>query len=111
MPNRSREHQIKLYLNDDEFTALKTLLETYGGSMSDFIRTSVLNANVVQLQTFNNGIVEHIKQYKQLGNNLNQLTRAVHKGKCQVDQEELQTIRKELTQLWQLLKQLKAGNP
>jgi len=109
MEKRNRQHQIKVYLNDTELETLKTLLNGYKGSRSEFIRISILNANTTQFNAFNDGVSGLIKEYKAIGNNFNQLTRTVNQGKCKVDKEELQTIGKELTNLWLLLKSLKVG--
>lgn len=109
MAERVRPKQIKVYLSLAELETLNLLLNQFNGSQSDFIRTSILNANTTDLNAFREGLIELIKQHKAIGNNINQLTRAVNQGKCQIDTLELQAIREELSKIWQLLKSLKLG--
>ncbi len=109
MANRKRPHPIKVYLSNNELETLKTLLKGFNGSRSDFIRKSILNANTTNLNALEDMYNELLRQHKAIGNNINQLTRSVNQGRCKIENNELQAIRKELDELWQLLKSLKVG--
>lgn len=106
---RSRPVQVKVYLSYPELDTLNLLLKDFNGTKAEFIRSSILNANTTNLDAFRGGLTELIRQHKAIGNNINQLTRAVNQGKCQIDLLELQAIREELNNIWRLLKSLKAG--
>lgn len=106
---RNRDIQLKLYINKQEQTALDTMLESYNGNKSEYIRDCIFKANASDMQLFNENVTELIRQYKAIGNNLNQITRAINQGNVQIDTAQLEQIRKELDKLWQLLKSLKVG--
>lgn len=107
--NRSRNVQLKLYINEQEQTELDNMMKSYAGTKSQYVRDCIFKTNALDLQLFNENITELIKQYKAIGNNLNQITRAMHQGQIDIDKKEIEDMRKELEKLWQLLKSLKVG--
>ena len=82
----------------------KALLEekSYGHYrlMSDYIRDCVFKKEIIII----NGLDEFADELRRIGNNLNQLTRAVNSGYAQVI--DLDETRKEVKKLWQSLNSL-----
>ena len=107
--NRKRKNQIKIYLNDEEVKKLEKKIELFGKSKSEFIRQSVLNSEPIDMKKFNDNFEKLIIQYKAVGNNINQLTRAVNQGKVKVEPQEFEKLRIEVNNLWASLKSLKEG--
>lgn len=103
MENRKRDKQVKTRLSDTEYKAFKSLLERSKLSQEGFIRTSIQNAKINVVE----GLQDYLIEYKRIGNNLNQLTRAVNAGKIDC-KKEVQELTKEVHELWLLLKSLKA---
>ena len=100
MPNESRSIIIPFRVTPEE----KALLEekSYGHYrlMSDYIRDCVFKKGIVIV----NGLDEFADELRRIGNNLNQLTRAVNAGCAQVI--DLDETKKEVKKLWQLLNSL-----
>lgn len=107
MKMRKRPHQITFYIDDEEKINLKDRVEKVKKfsaiSQSDFIRFAILQGDIC--------IIENLKdvtlELKRIGNNLNQLTTLAHQKKVYNCKAELDQIQKELSETWQLLKQLK----
>ncbi len=68
--------------------------------ISDFVRDCVFKKDIVII----NGLDEFSAQLRRIGNNVNQLTRAVNAGF--VSQINLTETRKELEKIWQSLNSL-----
>lgn len=99
---RTRNNQINFYLSDEELKILKKKVEKSKLSQSDYLRNCILNKPII---SFGDTKV-FLFELKKIGNNLNQLTRAVNQGKINC-KNELDTLIKEVEKLWQLLKSLK----
>ena len=87
----------------------KQRCELFGKSKSEFIRQSVLNSEPIDMKSFNDNFEKLIIQYKAVGNNINQLTRAVNQGRVKVEPQEFEKLRIEVNNLWVSLKSLKEG--
>ena len=100
MPNKNKSSIISFRVTPKE----KALLEekSYGHYrlMSDYIRDCVFKKEIVVI----NGLDEFADELRRIGNNLNQLTRAVNAGCAQVI--DLDETKKEVKKLWQLLNSL-----
>ncbi len=96
---RKRNNQIKIYLTDSVLNSLKLNVKRSKLKQSDFIRKSILNKNITVIE----GITDYLIEFKKIGNNINQITKAVHQGKANC-QNELMEVKKELEKLWQLLR-------
>ncbi|MBQ3639655.1 MAG: MobC family plasmid mobilization relaxosome protein [Clostridia bacterium] len=68
--------------------------------MSDYFRDCVLGKEIVIVE----GVDRVADELRRIGNNLNQLTRAVHMG--QIQAVDLSGMRKEVAMLWQSLNSL-----
>jgi len=99
---RTRNNQVKIYLSDDELKTLKKKIDKSELSQSDFIRDTLLEKRIVvfkDTQVF-------ITELKRIGNNINQLTRAVNMGQINCE-NEVEVLSREVNKLWQSLKSLK----
>lgn len=107
--NRKRNNQIKIYLNDEEVKLLERKSIIFGKNKSEFLRHSIIRTDPVELKTFNENFEKLILQYKAIGNNINQLARAVNQGRVKIESIEFEKLRIEVNNLWVSLKLLKEG--
>lgn len=107
--NRKRSNQIKIYLSDEEVKLLERKSIIFGKNKSEFLRHSIIITDPVELKTFNENFEKLILQYKAIGNNINQLSRAVNQGRVKIESIEFEKLRIEVNNLWVSLKLLKEG--
>ena len=100
MPNKNKSSIISFRVTPEE----KALLEekSYGHYrlMSDYIRDCVFKKEIVVI----NGLDKFADELRRIGNNLNQLTRAVNAGYAQVI--DLNETKEEVKKIWQSLNSL-----
>lgn len=101
--NRTRPRQIIIRMKDDEYALYEKQLEKSKLTGNSFGIKCLLDhpINVIE------NMPELIRQLKMIGNNLNQLTRAVNSG--YTIPPEVESLQKGVDELWQLLRQLKGG--
>ena len=99
--NRKRPKQLVIRLSEEELAKVKMKVEKSKLKQNEYIKKCLMNKEIYVVE----GINELILQMKYIGNNLNQLTRAVHEGKADCS-KELQEIQKELSETWQSLRLL-----
>lgn len=74
--SRERPIQVKVYLNEKEHKRLQNKIEKSKLKQSDYIRKSILNKDILVVED----IKELLIELKRIGNNINQLTKAVNSG-------------------------------
>ena len=74
---RKRNATITIRCTEDERDKIKARAESHSLSLSDFVLRSALGKKIVVI----NGLDEVIRQMKAIGNNINQLARAVNEGR------------------------------
>ncbi|MFI3255753.1 MAG: MobC family plasmid mobilization relaxosome protein, partial [Eubacteriales bacterium] len=81
---------------------IKSKADSSGKSLTDYVTDVCLGKKIVRVD----GLEEVVRQQKAMGNNLNQLTRAVHEGKISVINldETLQEFQKINEKLLDLIK-------
>ena len=99
--NRKRPKQIVIRVSEEELDKIKLKVQRSNLKQSEYIIKCLLEKDIYVVE----GLGELIKQVKYIGNNLNQLTRAVHEGKADCS-NEVKEIQKELSEVWQLLRSL-----
>lgn len=99
--NRTRPKQIVIRASGDEFNEIKFKVEQSKLKQNEYILRCLLDKDIYVVD----GIKEMTLEVKRIGNNLNQITKAVHEGKanCSVEVSEIQ---KELGEVWQSLRLL-----
>lgn len=103
MPNRTRNNKIIFRLNDDELKAFKSRLEASRMTQEAFLRSLCLGQAITVVE----GLPEAYKELRAIGNNINQLARAVNSGKSNA-REETDELVKEVRKVWLSLKALGA---
>lgn len=96
---RQKDKQIKIYVNEKELEMIKKRVEKSKLSQQNYLLKCALNKEIIVVEDLKKTFVELRKQ----GNNLNQLTKSANEGKVNFNTENLQ---KELSETWQLLRQL-----
>ncbi len=99
--NRARPHQIVIRVNEKELEQIKKNVEKSNLTQNEYLIKASLNKKIVVIE----GLKDITLELKRIGNNLNQITKAIHQGKVNCD-EELNAINMEMKKIWQLLKQL-----
>jgi len=99
--NRKRPKQIVIRVSEEELAKIKLKVQKSNLKQSEYIIKCLLEKDIYVVE----GLGELIKQVKYIGNNLNQITRAVHEGKANCS-NEVKEIQKELSEVWQLLRLL-----
>lgn len=100
MNKQSKDHIISFRVTDEEKKWIED--HSYGNYrlISDFVRDCVFGKDIVII----NGLDEFSEELRRIGNNLNQLTRAVNAGYAKA--VDLTETKEEVEKLWQLLNSL-----
>ncbi len=96
---RSRNHQIKFYISDEELIKLRKNIEKSKLNQSEFLRMIAIDKEIIVID----GLGDLIMQIKRIGVNLNQIAKILNGGvyiDCKIDLEKAQ---RELSKIWQLL--------
>lgn len=101
MANKSRPKQVMFRLSEEEAEKLQRKVEQSGMSQQDYILKAVLEKPI----TNTDGIKEVVPELKRQGANLNQLTKKLNERGYIDYKQELPQLKKELKEVWQLLKQ------
>lgn len=99
--NRSRPKQIVIRATEEEKEKIQEKVKQSNLKQNDFLLKSALGKEIVVID----GLREITLELKKIGNNLNQVTKAVHEGRanCSV---EIKSLNGEMVKVWQLLRQL-----
>ena len=96
--NRTRPKQIVIRVSEEELAQIK--VEQSGKSQQQYIIEALTQSNIVNTD----GIKELIPELKRVGNNLNQIAHALN-GSSYYSYNLITENQKELTEIWQSLKQ------
>lgn len=99
--NRARPKQIVIRVSEKEFESIKNKVAKSQLKQNEFLINSILKKEIIVVD----GLHELVIELKRIGNNLNQLTKSVHEGKANCSRE-LDSINKELVDIWQSLRLL-----
>ncbi len=100
MSQRSRDIQIKFRVSEEEAEQLRKKVDQSGKSMQEYLLSCALNKPI----TNTDGIKELYPEIKRIGNNLNQIAKALN-GTAYYPYNLITQNQKELEKIWQLLKQ------
>jgi len=95
---RKRNSSIGLWLTKEELAVLKNNISKTNFNQSTYIRKRILNKEIKVIP----GIKELIIELKRIGNNLNQITRAVNEGSLKIINDDLKDIKYDLGKVWNL---------
>lgn len=102
MANRTRPHQIKFRLSDDELAKLKQNITDSGMSQQEYLRLAALDKKILNTD----GLKEILPEMKKQGVNLNQLTKRLNERQYVDYDGDLKKVLGEVKDTWQSLRQL-----
>lgn len=89
-PNRKRPIGVNFYINKDEEKILNEKIEKSNLSKSEYLRKQSLGRKVIVIE----GLDEVALQLKKIGNNLNQIAKAINSGMASDPTIEFEKIEK-----------------
>ena len=98
--NRTRPKQIVIRVSEEELAQIKEKVEQSGKSQQQYIIEALTQSNIVNLD----GLKELYPEIKRIGNNLNQIAKALN-GSTYYSYSLITQNQKELEKIWQSLKQ------
>lgn len=99
---RTKNHQIKFYVSEEQLLKLKDNVEKSHLNQSDFIRTMAIDKEIIVIEGFD----ELVNQIRKIGVNINQISKVLNSGNIFNCSKDLQIAQKELNKIWQLLNAL-----
>lgn len=99
--NRKRPKQLVIRVSEDELQQIKDKIDHSELKQNDYLLKCALDKNIIVVD----GLKELTVELKRIGNNLNQLTRAVNEGRANC-RDELHEINGEMKEVWQSLRSL-----
>lgn len=99
--NKSRPKQMIFRVNEKEKEQILKKVKRSKLNQNEYLLKCALDKEIYVID----GLHEMTIELKRIGNNLNQITRAVNEGQANCS-EELGEIKKELGETWQLLRSL-----
>lgn len=107
-PNRKDSKQINVRVSESEYSKLKQSAETLNMSLPAFVKKKAKGAKLVAPKLEAKQAQNIVQQLNYLGNNVNQIAKALHTFGDRVEVDEmnnkLEFIQKELMKIWQQLK-------
>ena len=100
MQNRTAKVQIIFRVTEEEAEQIKAKVQESGLSQKDYLMKVALGRKIQNTD----GIKAIIPELKRIGNNLNQIAKHMNEGNYPMMQE-VKENQKELTELWQQLRQ------
>lgn len=92
---RTKEKQVKFWTDEKDFEQIKKKVEKSKLSQQEYLLKCALNKDIIVIDD----IKELVTELKRIGNNLNQLTRAIHTGDFP-NMGEVQKMNKDLEIVW-----------
>lgn len=102
--NRTRPKQIVIRMSEKEFEKVKSQVEKSGMKQQDYLIKCVTQKKI----TNTDGLKKLIPEVKRIGTNINQIAKRSNQGE-QIISDEIQGIKEELSEVWQLLRRLAQG--
>ena len=107
-PNRKDSKQINVRVSESEYSKLKQSAETLNMSLPAFVKKKAKGAKLVAPKLEAKQAQNIVQQLNYLGNNVNQMAKAIHTFGDRVEVDEmnnkLEFIQKEMMKIWQQLK-------
>jgi flagellin-specific chaperone FliS len=92
---RTKEKQVKFWTDEKDFEQIKKKVEKSKLSQQDYLLKCALNKDIIVIDD----IKELVTELKRIGNNLNQLTRAINTGDLP-NIGEVEKMNKDLEIVW-----------
>ena len=94
--SRKRNNFYAVWLSDNEMSVFKSKISNTNLNQSTYIRKCILEKNITVIP----GIRDLIIELERIGNNLNQIARAVNEGSLKVINDDLKDIEYDLKAVW-----------
>lgn len=99
--NRTRPYRLTVRLSAEELQKVKKRVKESGRTQRDFALHALLSIKIIN----DYGMCSLLPELRRIGNNLNQIARRCNQG-GNPTYHEIVVMQKELSGLWQLLRQL-----
>lgn len=93
--NKSRHFNFRV--NDKEYIKIKSKIQKSKLNTSEYLLRTAMDKEIIAVS----GLEELIMQLRKIGNNINQLTKLCNQGR--ITNINLENVKKELKNIWQLL--------
>lgn len=100
---RERAVQFKFRCTEEEAEQIRKKIEKSGCTTQDYLLQATLKSEVRIYD--NSGLLAFIPEVKRIGNNINQIAKRCNEGGALARAEEVEEIKEELSEVWQLLRQ------
>lgn len=100
---RERTIQLKFRCTEEEAEQIRKKIKKSGCTMQDYLLQASLKSKVDVLD--NSVLLAFMPEIKRIGNNINQIAKRCNEGGALARAEEVEQIQKELSEVWQLLRQ------
>lgn len=100
--NKTRTNQVTFRASDKEKEQIQKKIEQSKISQQDYLLRCALKKKIVVVE----GVNELNLELRRIGNNLNQIAKALNQNKLLGANDQLAEIDKEMKKLWQLSSQL-----
>ena len=94
---QNKNKHFNFRVNEKEYNAIKTKIEKSNLNTSEYLLRTAMYKDIIVID----GLEEIIKQLRKIGNNINQLTKLSNQGR--IINVNLEDIKEELKNIWQLL--------
>src|SRR5699024_8451459 len=98
--NRKDNRQIKFRVSDHEYEELEQTANNFHMSVPAFAKKRAMGYRMKPPKVDKSGAIEIAKQLRVIGNKVKQLTRQENASNRKSDREQLQSIKKELHEIW-----------
>lgn len=98
---RKKSKGVLIRLTEDEHERLLKIIEKSNLSQQEFCRRAVFDEKIVIIE----GLFKFTDELNRIGNNLNQLTKAVHQNELRGLYASFDDLNKELVEAWRSLKE------
>lgn len=93
--NKNRHFNFRV--NDKEYSKIKSKIQKSKLNTSEYLLRTAMDKEIIVVS----GLEELIMQLRKIGNNINQLTKLCNQGR--ITNIDLENVKKELKDIWQLL--------
>lgn len=100
--NKTRTNQVTFRASDKEKEQIQKKIEQSKISQQDYLLRCALKKKIIVVE----GVNELNSELRRIGNNLNQIAKALNQNKILGANDRLDEIDKEMKKLWQLSSQL-----
>ena len=95
--NQNKDKHFNFRVNEKEYNKIKSKIKKSKLNTSEYLLKTAMDKEIIVI----NGLEEAITQLRKIGNNINQLTKLSNQGS--ITNVNLENVKEELKNIWQLL--------